>query len=77
MFDHVKQTKLRHVKNQMANFKNLIPYVETSLSADQKSYKNHDDPKHLSSYCACKLQKMGENLLISQVSLPFEASFKG
>ena len=47
-FDHVKQTRLRHVKNQMANFKNLIPYLETSSCADQKSYKNHDDPKHLS-----------------------------
>ena len=33
----------------MANFKNLIPYFETSFCAGQKSYENHDDPKHLSS----------------------------
>ena len=48
MSDLVKQTRLRHVKTQMANFKNLIPYFETSLCADQKSDKNHDDPNHLS-----------------------------
>ena len=29
----------------MANFKNLISYFGTSLCADQKSYKNLDDPK--------------------------------
>ena len=31
----------------MANFKNLIPNFET-LCGDHTSYKNHDDPKHLS-----------------------------
>ena len=77
MFDHLKQTRLRHVKNQMANFQNLIPYFETSLCADQKSCKNHDDPKHLSRVIALEIYKMGENLLISKAFLPFKASFKG
>ena len=54
---HVKQTRLRHVKNQMANFKNLILYLETSSCADQKSYKNHDDPKHLSRVIALESYK--------------------
>ena len=31
---------------QIAYFRNLIPYFESSLCADQKSYKNHDDPIH-------------------------------
>ena len=48
MFDHVKQTRLRDPKNLMPYFKTLIPYFKSSLCADQKSYKNRDDPKHLS-----------------------------
>ena len=74
----MKQTRLRHVKNQMANFKSLIPYFETSLCADQKSYKNQVDPKHLSRVIALEsYKKMGKNLLTSKVSLPFEASLQG
>ena len=70
---------MRHVKNQMADFKNLIPYLETSFCADQKSYKNHDDPKHLSTVIAIESYKKWAilNLLISNASFPFVASLKG
>ena len=53
----MKQTRLRHIKNKMTNFKNLIPYFETPLGADQKSYKNYDDPKHLSRLIALESHK--------------------
>ena len=75
-FDHVKQTRLRHVKNQMSNFKNLFPYLETSLCADQKSYKNHDHPKHLSRINALESYKKWAKTCLSKASLPFETSLK-
>ena len=52
-----EQTRSRHFQNQMVNFKNLIPYFETSLCADQKSYENHDDPKCLSRVIALRTYK--------------------
>ena len=63
----------------MAKFKYLISYFETSLCADQKSYKNHDDPKHLSRVIAFESENTsnGQNLLIFKGCLPFEASLRG
>ena len=75
-FDHVKQTRLRHVKNQMANFKNLIPYLETSLCADQKSYKNHDDPKH-PELLHLKVTRKGQKLAYIKGFPPFRGKFEG
>ena len=67
-FEHVKQTRLKHVKNQMANLKNLILYFETSLCAVQKSYKNHDDPKHLSRVIALESYKKWAKTCLHQRS---------
>ena len=44
----MKQIRFRHAKNQVAYLRTLIPYFESSSCAGQKSYKNHDDPIHLS-----------------------------
>ena len=67
---------MRDVKNQMANFKNLIPYIETSSCADQKSYKNHDDPKHLSTVIALERHKKWAKLAYSKGSPPFRGKFE-
>ena len=78
VFDHVKQTRLRHVKNQMANFKNLLPYFETSLCADQKSYKNHNDTKHLSRFIALEsYKKEWAKIAYIEGFPPFRGKFEG
>ena len=62
----MKQTRLIQVKNQMANFENLIPYFETSLCAEQKSYKNYDDPKRLSRVIALESCKKSAKTCLYQ-----------
>ena len=66
----MNQTRLRYVKNQMANF-------EISLCADQKSYKNHDDPKDLSRVITLKRERKGRKDAYIKSSLPFSASLRG
>ena len=75
----MKQTRLRHVKNQMAYFKTLIPHMKGSLCADTESYKEHDDPKHVSRVIELESYKklpLKVTLLISKASLPFSASLR-
>ena len=61
----------------MANFKNLIPYFETSMCADQKSYNNHNDPKHLSRVIALESYKKWVKPCFYQGFPPFRDKFEG
>ena len=58
------------LKSRMANFKNLVPYFETLLCGDNKSYKNHGDPKHLSRLLHLQVTKNGRKLAYIKGFLP-------
>ena len=65
------------LKNHMANFKNLIPYFETLLCGDHKSYKNNDDPKHLPRVIAlASYKKWAKTAYIEGFAL-FHGKFEG
>ena len=46
-------------KRRVLNIKKLIPYFETVLCGNYKSYKNHGDPKHISRVIALASYKNG------------------
>ena len=69
----MKQTRLIHVKNQMSHFETLIPYFESSLYADKRLYKSHDDPKHLSRVTALEITRNG----FSKSFLPLSRQVRG
>ena len=64
----------------MADFKNLIPYFETSLCAEQKSYKNHknhDDPNRLSRVTALESYKKWAKFAYIKGFPAFRGKFEG
>ena len=65
------------LKNQMFYFKTLISYLESSLWADKKSYKDHDYLKHLSRVIALESCKKWEKTYLYQKLLSLSRQVRG
>ena len=64
-------------KRRALNFKNLIPYFETVLCGNYKSYKNHGDPKDLSRVIALASYENGRKLAYMKGLPLFRGKFEG